>query len=205
VSATGLQSLGLADCPYVTDDVLRRIGEMRQLRNLRLDLSDCDKTTAAGVTDMLSGCERLREPPGPSADVPADVRAVIVSRPPGRPADRRRLATIAGRWFPRRRRVQRPADVHQDHRDGRLTGRAHQTTTVTVTASPCRFAHARHLYHIRAVIGTHVTRQVQRRTPIPVQPENGYHNKYHRVPDWITRGRHLWRGGKVYSNFSIFL
>ncbi|XP_001946146.1 uncharacterized protein LOC100168264 [Acyrthosiphon pisum] len=61
VSATGLQSLGLADCPYVTDDVLRRVGEMRQLRNLRLDLTDCDKTTAAGVTDMLSGCERLRE------------------------------------------------------------------------------------------------------------------------------------------------
>uniref|UniRef100_A0A2H8TII7 SCF E3 ubiquitin ligase complex F-box protein grrA n=1 Tax=Melanaphis sacchari TaxID=742174 RepID=A0A2H8TII7_9HEMI len=61
VSANGLQSLGLADCPYVTDDVLRRIGEMRQLRSLRLDLTDCDKTTAAGVTDMLSGCERLRE------------------------------------------------------------------------------------------------------------------------------------------------
>lgn len=61
VSATGLQSLGLADCPYVTDDVLRRIGEIRQLRNLRLDLTYCDKTTAAGVTDMLSGCERLRD------------------------------------------------------------------------------------------------------------------------------------------------
>lgn len=61
VSATGLQSLGLADCPYVTDDVLRRIGEMRQLRNLRLDLTDCDKTTAAGVTEMLAGCERLRD------------------------------------------------------------------------------------------------------------------------------------------------
>lgn len=58
--ATGLQSLGLADCPYVTDDVLHRIGEMRQLHNLRLDLTHCDKTTAVGVTDMLSGCERLR-------------------------------------------------------------------------------------------------------------------------------------------------
>ncbi|XP_050057950.1 uncharacterized protein LOC114127687 [Aphis gossypii] len=61
LNATGLQSLGLADCPYVTDDVLRRIGEMRQLHSLRLDLTDCDKTTADGVTDMLSGCERLRE------------------------------------------------------------------------------------------------------------------------------------------------
>lgn len=61
MSATGLQSLSLADCPYVTDDVLRRIGEMRQLHNLRLDLTDCDKMTASGVTDMLSGCERLRE------------------------------------------------------------------------------------------------------------------------------------------------
>lgn len=61
MNATGLQSLGLADCPYVTDDVLRRIGEMRQLHSLRLNLTDCDKTTADGVTDMLSGCERLRE------------------------------------------------------------------------------------------------------------------------------------------------
>lgn len=60
-TASGLQSLGLSDCPYVTDDVLRRIGRLRRLRRLRLDLSGCDKTTAAGVLDMLSGCERLHE------------------------------------------------------------------------------------------------------------------------------------------------
>lgn len=60
-TASSLQSLGLSDCPYVTDDVLRRIGRLRRLRRLRLDLSGCDKTTAAGVLDMLSGCERLHE------------------------------------------------------------------------------------------------------------------------------------------------
>jgi len=59
--ANGLQSLGLSDCPYVTDDVLRRVGELRRLRMLRLDLTECDKTTAAGVLDMLSGCDRLHE------------------------------------------------------------------------------------------------------------------------------------------------
>jgi len=59
--ANGLQSLGLRECPYVTDDVLRRVGALRRLCVLRLDLTECDKTTATGVRDMLSGCERLRE------------------------------------------------------------------------------------------------------------------------------------------------
>jgi hypothetical protein len=59
--ANGLQTLGLSECPYVTDDVLRRVGELRQLHRLRLDLTECDKTTAAGVLDMLTGCERLQE------------------------------------------------------------------------------------------------------------------------------------------------
>lgn len=59
--ANGLQSLGLRDCPYVTDDVLHRLGELRRLRRLRLDLTDSDKTTAAGVADMLSGCQRVQD------------------------------------------------------------------------------------------------------------------------------------------------
>lgn len=59
--ANGLQSLELRECPYLTDDVLRRIGELRRLRQLKLDLTMCDKTTATGVLDMISGCDRLRE------------------------------------------------------------------------------------------------------------------------------------------------
>lgn len=59
--ANGLQSLGLRECPYITDDVLRRVGELRRLRLLRLDLTECDKTTASGVQGMLSGCDRLCE------------------------------------------------------------------------------------------------------------------------------------------------
>lgn len=59
--ASGLQSLGLGECPYVTDDVLHRVSELRRLRRLRLDLTECDKTTPAGVFDMLSGCERIQE------------------------------------------------------------------------------------------------------------------------------------------------
>ncbi|XP_050524935.1 uncharacterized protein LOC126896311 [Daktulosphaira vitifoliae] len=57
-----LRSLVLKECPYMTDDVLRRIGDLRRLRRLYLDLSDCVKVTAAGVRDMLLGCGyRLRE------------------------------------------------------------------------------------------------------------------------------------------------
>lgn len=59
--ANGLQSLSLRECPYITDDVLRRVGELRRLRLLRLDLTECDKTTASGVQGMLSGCDRLCE------------------------------------------------------------------------------------------------------------------------------------------------
>lgn len=60
-TADRLQSLGLTECPYVTDDVLQRVGDLRTLTRLRLDLTDCDKTTAAGVRRMLSGCRRLRD------------------------------------------------------------------------------------------------------------------------------------------------
>lgn len=45
----------------MTDDVLGRVGRLRRLRRLRLDLTACDKATANGVMDMLSGCERLHE------------------------------------------------------------------------------------------------------------------------------------------------
>lgn len=58
--ANGLQSLSLRDCPYVTDDVLHGVGELRRLRRLRFDLTESDKTTAAGVADMLSGCQRVQ-------------------------------------------------------------------------------------------------------------------------------------------------
>lgn len=67
-SATGLKwadelrSLALAECPYVTDEVLQRVGQLSQLHRLLLDLTGCDKTTAAGVRGMLSGgCERVHE------------------------------------------------------------------------------------------------------------------------------------------------
>lgn len=61
-SLSQLKSLALRECPYMTDDVLCRIGDLRQLRRLHLDLSDCVKVTAAGVRDMLLGCGHgLRE------------------------------------------------------------------------------------------------------------------------------------------------
>lgn len=83
----------------------------------------------------LRGRGRVRQPPGTAPHVPVDVRAAVVPRPPRRSADRRRLATVAGRRFPRPRRVHRPEDVHQDHGYGRLID--HDTTTaVTATESP---------------------------------------------------------------------
>lgn len=82
--ASGLQSLGLSECPYLTDDVLHRVGQLRRLRRLRLDLTACDKATAAGVLDMLSGSERLHElyltMPLSAAHVDAAARAASLRR-----------------------------------------------------------------------------------------------------------------------------
>jgi len=97
------------------DDGRRRAGHAVRLRPAARAAPD-----AAAERGLRGrGVPRLR--PGPATAVLADVRATVVPGAPGQPAGRRRLAADADIPVPRRRRRSRPADVHQDHRHGRLT------------------------------------------------------------------------------------
>jgi len=124
----------VAQSPSGPDRLRQDDGRRRDGYAFRMRAASGTRPDAAAER-QLRGRGRICQPPGTAPHVPANVRAAVVPRPPRRSADRRQLATVAGRWFPRPRRVHRPEDVHQDHGYGRLIDHD-TTTTVTVTASP---------------------------------------------------------------------
>lgn len=75
-----------------------------------------DSTAKRGLLGR-GGARRI---PGQAPGVPVDVRTADVPGTPGQSAGRRRLAANACGPFPWHRRLQRPADVHQDCRVRRL-------------------------------------------------------------------------------------
>lgn len=99
------------------DDRGRRAGHVGRLRAR----PGAEPDAAAGR--RLRGRGGVRRAAAAPQDALADVRAALFRRPHGQSAGRRRLATVVGGPFPRRRRLPRPADVHKGHRVRRLIRR----------------------------------------------------------------------------------